>query len=236
MGQPDLVVISLIVLFVAAMVRVRQQRGRYLNELDLQGQEIGSQDRQTKPDLISAPVCPQQPCVNEAVADRLTELKSHRAFMEALEEEWQLSAGTGRQSALILIELDRFKRVNNRLGRLEGDEVLIAVAVLLDGGLKQPHVFGRYGPDEFVVLMPQTNVNQARDLAEELRAGVEKDGFLCAHEVTESSGITTFPHHGLTLEKILKLGKSDILLEAGKFVYEVPSVPVHFCLLFVGTA
>jgi putative nucleotidyltransferase with HDIG domain len=70
----------------------------------------------------------------------------------------------------------------------------------------------RYGADEFAILMPETNTQQAEILAEELRAAVEADGLLRAHEVTASIGIATFPDHGRTQEQILRAADSGIHL------------------------
>jgi diguanylate cyclase (GGDEF)-like protein/putative nucleotidyltransferase with HDIG domain len=148
--------------------------------------------------------------VEEAITDGLTGLKTHGYFREALDEEWRRSTGTGRRFSLIMMDLDRFKQVNDRMGRLEGDKVLTAVAALLDARSRQPNVVARYGADEFAILMPETNTQQAEILAEGLRAVVEADDFLRAHEVTASFGIATFPDHARTQEEILKVADSGM--------------------------
>jgi diguanylate cyclase (GGDEF)-like protein len=70
----------------------------------------------------------------------------------------------------------------------------------------------RYGEDEFAILMPETNAQQAEILAESLRAAVEADDFLRAHEVTASIGIATFPDHGRTPEEILRVADSGMYI------------------------
>jgi len=110
---------------------------------------------------------------------------------------------TARPFSLIMMDLDRFKQVNERMGRLEGDKVLTAVAALLSARSRQPNVAARYGEDEFAILMPETNTQQAEIVAEDLRAAVEADDILHAHEVTGSFGVTTFPDHGATQEQVL---------------------------------
>jgi diguanylate cyclase (GGDEF)-like protein len=70
----------------------------------------------------------------------------------------------------------------------------------------------RYGADEFAILMPETNTQQAEIVAEELRAAVEADNFLRMHGVTASFGIATFPDHGQTQEEVLRVADSGMYL------------------------
>jgi diguanylate cyclase (GGDEF)-like protein len=122
---------------------------------------------------------------------------------------------TARQFSVIMMDLDRFKQVNERMGRLEGDKVLTAVAVLLDSRSRQHNVVARYGENEFAILMPETNTQQAKIVAEELRAAVEADGILHAHEVTGSFGVATFPDHGATKEQVL--GAAEFRMYEAKY-------------------
>jgi diguanylate cyclase (GGDEF)-like protein len=127
-----------------------------------------------------------------------------------------------------MMDLDRFKQVNNRMGRLEGDKVLTAVALLLDARSRQPNVLARYGGDEFALLTPETNTQEAGILAERLRAAVEADDFLRAHEVTASIGIATFPDQGRTPEEILRVAGFGMFLAkqcSGNCVKAVSLVP-----------
>jgi len=90
--------------------------------------------------------------------------------------------------------------------------VLAAVATLLDARSRQSNVVARYGGDEFALLMPETNTEQAEILAERLRAALEADHFLRAHGVTASFGIATFPDHGPTQGEILRVADSGMYL------------------------
>jgi diguanylate cyclase (GGDEF)-like protein/putative nucleotidyltransferase with HDIG domain len=148
--------------------------------------------------------------VDEAITDGLTGLKTHFYFMEALDKERRRSTLMGRQFSLIMMDLDRFKQVDDRLGRAEADKVLSAVGALLDARSRQPNVVARYGGDEFAILMPEADAQQAGILAEELRAAMEADGFLSAREVTGSFGIATFPERGGTQEEILRVADLGI--------------------------
>jgi diguanylate cyclase (GGDEF)-like protein len=153
-----------------------------------------------------------QSALDQAITDGLTGLKTHRYFMEALDAEWRRSTRTGRPFSVIMMDLDGFKRVNDHGGHLEGDKVLAAVASLLDARSRQSNVVARYGGDEFALLMPETNTEQAEILAERLRAAVEADRFLRAHGVTASFGIGTFPDHGPTQGDILRVADSGMYL------------------------
>jgi diguanylate cyclase (GGDEF)-like protein len=153
-----------------------------------------------------------QSALDQAITDGLTGLKTHRYFMEALDGEWRRSARTRRAFSVIMMDLDGFKRVNDRGGHLEGDKVLAAVATLLDARSRQSNVVARYGGDEFALLMPETSAEQAEILAERLRAAVEADHFLHAHAVTASFGIATYPDHGPTQAEILRVADSGMYL------------------------
>jgi diguanylate cyclase (GGDEF)-like protein len=153
-----------------------------------------------------------QSALEQAITDGLTGLKTHRYFMEALDVEWRRSTRTGRPFSVIMMDLDGFKCVNDHGGHLEGDKVLAAVAALLDAQSRQSNVVARYGGDEFALLLPETNTEQAEILAERLRATLEADHFLRAHEVTASLGIATFPDHGPTQGEILRVADSGMYL------------------------
>jgi len=153
-----------------------------------------------------------QLALDQAITDGLTGLKTHRFFREALEGEWRRSARSGRPFSVIMMDLDRFKQVNDRGGHLEGDRVLAAVATLLDARSRQSNVVARYGGDEFAILMPETNPEQAEVLAERLRSALQADHFLHSHHVTASIGVASFPTHGPTPEDVLSVADSGMYL------------------------
>ncbi len=153
-----------------------------------------------------------QLALDQAITDGLTGLKTHRYFMEALDREWRRSDRNTRPFSVIMMDLDGFKQVNDQGGHLEGDRVLAAVAFLLDVRSRQSNVVARYGGDEFAILMPETDTEQAEALAERLRVALEADSFLRAHGVTASIGIATFPDHGLTPEEILRVADCGMYL------------------------
>ena len=210
----DWVIIASIALLAGAMIGAWRRWGSYFYKHNLRARKGNSPEGHNESELAVAPrkARAQGYPPEEAVTDALTGVKTRRYFMEALEREWRRSSHTGRQFCLALADLDRFKQVNDRMGRLEGDRVLTTVAALLGARSRRSNMVARYGGDEFIILMPDANALQAEVLAERLRAALEADDVLRAHEVTVSIGIAAFPDHGRTPEEILEVAGSGVYL------------------------
>ena len=105
------------------------------------------------------------------------------------------SSGEHRKEgvSLILLDLDNFKQVNDRLGHNAGDRVLARVAELMQGPLREADILARYGGDEFAVLLPNTNEEHAVIVAEKLRA-VFEDAELKELGITASFGVCSSEH------------------------------------------
>jgi len=209
----DWAVIASIALVAGVIFGARRQRHPHISKLDLQTR---SGDSREETHASGPPVTPHVDAANspmeEAITDALTGLKTRRYLMEALDEEWRLSARSGHPFSVIMLDLDGFKNVNERGGQAEGDRMLAAVATVLDARSRQSHVLARCTSDEFAVLLPETNTHQAEILAERLRAALAGDNVLRAHHVAASFGIATFPDHGRIPEEILKAAYSGINL------------------------
>jgi diguanylate cyclase (GGDEF)-like protein len=153
-----------------------------------------------------------QKAQEQAITDGLTGVKTHRYFMEALSAEWKRATRAGRAFALVLMDLDRFKFVNDFYGHLEGDVVLQRIGQILEQNCRRSDVVARYGGDEFVILMPETNVEQARQLAGKLRAWVASDPLLREKNITASFGIACFPIHGSTPQELIQVADASMYL------------------------
>lgn len=105
-----------------------------------------------------------------AYRDPLTGAENRRAFMEKLEAEFQRTQRTGNAAALIMLDIDHFKLVNDTYGHDVGDLVLKHLVSVLQGGLRRIDTLGRIGGEEFAVLLPETTLVAATELAERLRA------------------------------------------------------------------
>jgi len=146
----------------------------------------------------------------QSITDGLTGIKTRRYFLEALQSEWKRASRSGRPFSIVLIDLDKFKEVNDGQGHLEGDLVLARVGRLLEQKCRQSNVVARYGGDEFIVLMPETGVEQAQILAERLRLWLATDPMLNERHVTGSFGVASFPLHGATVEEIIRVADSGM--------------------------
>ncbi len=154
-----------------------------------------------------------------AITDGLTGLYNYRYFQERFKEEVRLTRRYQHPLALMLIDLDNFKRINDKYGHLEGDYLLVQVAELLQSTLRSTELIARYGGDEFVVLLPSTNLKGASSAAERLLEA-------CAHaqfsttlgqptlQITCSIGIAAYPETTDDPAKLLEL--ADSALEKAK--------------------
>jgi len=146
----------------------------------------------------------------QSITDGLTSIKTRRFFWESLVSEWKRASRSGRPFSVVLIDLDKFKEVNDTYGHLEGDLVLARVGRLLEQKCRQSNVVARYGGDEFVILMPETGVEQAQILSERLRLWLATDPTLSEHHITGSFGVASFPVHGLAAEDIIRVADAGM--------------------------
>jgi diguanylate cyclase (GGDEF)-like protein len=146
----------------------------------------------------------------QSITDGLTGIKTRRFFWEALSAEWKRASRSGRPFSVVLIDLDKFKEVNDTKGHFEGDLVLARVGRLLEQKSRQSNVVARYGGDEFIVLMPETGAEQAQVLAERLRQWLAADPTLSEHHITGSFGVASFPMHGFSIEDIIRVADAGM--------------------------
>lgn len=127
--------------------------------------------------------------------DPLTGALNRRAFRELLEREAARARRHGRPLSVVMIDLDHFKRVNDTMGHATGDLVLVAVARAVSAALRGEDLFGRYGGEEFIVALAETDLAGAVRAAERLRQAVaelrfDHDG--SAQGITASFGVASF--------------------------------------------
>jgi diguanylate cyclase (GGDEF)-like protein len=124
--------------------------------------------------------------------DGLTGLFNRRRFEEELDRHIAHGRRYGMGGALLLLDLDDFKRVNDHFGHRAGDRVLTAVATVLRNRLRESDIVSRFGGDEFAVLMPMGAVTEATELADILVAAVRADVPTPAGPLSASVGIALF--------------------------------------------
>ena len=134
-----------------------------------------------------------------ATTDGLTGLANHRTFQQRFEEMLQRAARHGHQVAMLLCDVDHFKKVNDNHGHPIGDEVLRRVAKVLQEVPRRIDLPARYGGEEFAVLLDNVDMVQARQVAERIRIEVSKlivDTEKGPLQVTQSIGVACFPADG----------------------------------------
>ena len=148
--------------------------------------------------------------------DPLTRLCNRRSLTEMLESELNRCQRHQVPCALIMADLDHFKRVNDRYGHQAGDEVLIAFADLLHGLLRPYDLAARFGGEEFCLVLPETTLDQAREVAERIRRRVENfqfKGELSGLKLTVSLGVSWQPAEGIISEtELIRLADEALYL------------------------
>ena len=154
--------------------------------------------------------------------DSLTELANRRVFDQRIEREWDRARATGEPCSLLLLDLDRFKRVNDVYGHQAGDLVLQEVSRVLKERFRETRrddevLLARYGGEELAVLLPGMDHGGAMKIAELLRAEIEEAKLSHGEQtirVTASIGVSTFPDHAKTVKEMI--GTADAALYAAK--------------------
>lgn len=138
--------------------------------------------------------------------DTLTGLFSRRHFQEDLDKALRRLRRSGVHGAVMILDLDDFKDVNDRLGHPEGDKLLKSLADLLRKRMRKADVLARLGGDEFAVLLPNTEARQARQAAERIIGAVGRHTLRLAGRsigLTVSAGVALYPEHGQTARELL---------------------------------
>jgi diguanylate cyclase (GGDEF)-like protein len=126
------------------------------------------------------------------IIDGLTQAHVKRYLLEALEKEIIRARRHARELSFMMFDIDHFKKINDYHGHLAGDFVLKELARIVQGRIRRDEVFARYGGEEFAIVLPETNLEGARALAEGLREKVESSRFVFQNEsikVTISIGV-----------------------------------------------
>jgi len=135
-----------------------------------------------------------------SLTDPLTRLSNRHHFHEELEREFSRSRRHDLNLSLIMIDIDHFKRLNDAYGHLQGDAILKELAKLLKDTFRDSDILGRFGGEEFSIILPMTNGTEAMISAERLRKKVEEHSFPCQFKplkLTVSLGVSHYPREGV---------------------------------------
>jgi diguanylate cyclase (GGDEF)-like protein len=127
-----------------------------------------------------------------AHTDALTGLANRRAAQEVLGREVARAGRYDRDLAVLMLDLDRFKVLNDTYGHPVGDRLLVALSERLRAYVRASDFVARWGGEEFVVVAPETAMPFSLQLGEQLRGQIEKDPFLGGHRITVSVGVAAF--------------------------------------------
>jgi len=153
----------------------------------------------------------------KADTDGLTGLNNHLHFQNALKDQVEKAQRINSKLSVVMIDLDRFKNVNDRYGHQTGDKVLKKVAGIFDKVLRETDFSARYGGEEFVAVLPDTNSTDALSFAERLRKSAEELTFgdesekTAALNITLSCGVAEFPEHGNDPSALVAAADSALL-------------------------
>jgi diguanylate cyclase (GGDEF)-like protein len=156
-----------------------------------------------------------------AVSDPLTGLANYRRLVDVLESEVERSGRTGREFAIILLDLDGLKRINDRHGHLVGSRALCRLAETLRVSSRSIDTSARYGGDEFAVVLPETGQHAALRVAARIRKNLASQDE--SPMLSVSTGVAVYPANGQTAERLL--AAADEALYAMKSVH---GANIHF--------
>ncbi len=152
-----------------------------------------------------------------AVRDSLTNLFNRRYLQEMLEVEFARSRRSGTLLAILMIDSDHLKDINDKYGHKAGDDFLIHIAEVVQSSIRAGDIACRYGGDEFVVLLSNVTEEIARERAEKMRESIAEHFIVYKNEKVSNSvsiGVVVFPHHGSSREVLLQ--KADQALYRAK--------------------
>ena len=162
-----------------------------------------------------------------ATTDGLTKLYVHRYFQLLLDQEIQRSQRYSKHFALIMIDIDNFKKFNDTYGHQLGDEVLRSVARAIRKTSRDSDIAARYGGEEMAIILPETNARDAMAAAERIRAAVASTEVPHLEEklrVTISLGVAEFPTHAQE--------KKDLIRRADKAMYNAKHAGKNRVMLY----
>jgi diguanylate cyclase (GGDEF)-like protein len=144
-----------------------------------------------------------------AITDDLTKLFNTRYLNRTIEIEIQRSSRYDTSVSLIFMDVDHFKRINDRYGHLVGSKVLVEMGQLLLKSLRTVDIVARYGGDEFVIVLPQTPPQSASQIAERMRKSIEQNTFLKKEgyvlKLTASFGVASYPESAKSKDDLIRI-------------------------------
>ncbi len=154
---------------------------------------------------------------NLASHDELTGCVNYRSIMKLLENEIARSKRYQKQFSIVMIDIDHFKGINDEHGHLAGNDALVAFTNVLEHSVRTADIVGRYGGDEFIIVLPESDSQHASVVLERIRNNLDQTKITSLHvenakELTLqfSAGIAVFPHNAKDLKELIWVADSSL--------------------------
>ena len=144
--------------------------------------------------------------------DSLTKIINRRKIEKILSSLIKNAKETNSIFSIIFIDIDNFKSINDNLGHLIGDKILVEISKIVTKHIRKDDIFGRWGGEEFIIILPNTSSLDAQKSAIHLKNLIENNEFNINRQVTASFGITQFIENDT---------KKDLILRADEAMYHV---------------
>jgi diguanylate cyclase (GGDEF)-like protein len=151
-----------------------------------------------------------------AVSDPLTGLANYRRLLDVLENETERTNRTGRPFAVLLLDLDGLKKINDRFGHLVGSRALCRLGAILRIHCRAIDTAARYGGDEFALVLPESEDAEAQQVANRIRVVMSEDEE--QPKLSASIGISVYRGAGERIEKLLSEADQDLYAEKSRRV------------------
>jgi diguanylate cyclase (GGDEF)-like protein len=140
-----------------------------------------------------------------SVTDELTRIYNYRFLKAALQREVERAARYGQVFSILMLDVDHLKAYNEVHGHLGGSELLRRMAEILSQSSRAIDLVAKYGGDEFLLILPQTNTDGAMVMGNRICKAVAKNEFQYCKpgDITVSGGVSSFPQHGASMEALL---------------------------------
>jgi diguanylate cyclase (GGDEF)-like protein len=152
-----------------------------------------------------------------SITDDLTQIYNHRYLISRLHYEFERAKRYGSSISLIMLDIDHFKVYNDNNGHLAGDDALKKVARLINGAIRETDIVGRYGGEEFAIILLHADLTQVEEVAERIRRTIEEAPF--PHEELQPMGKITVSMGGSCFSNGMKT-MEDLIGSADKALYK----------------
>jgi len=151
----------------------------------------------------------------KSTIDKLTKTLTRRYLESFIHEQIDRSFNLNSEFSTIMVDIDKFKTINDTFGHRMGDQVLSKICEVIIKNIRQVDAVGRYGGEEFIIVLPDTGIEEAKNIAERIRVKIYEAKVMGdKRAVTVSLGVANYPNHTTTYEELIE--KTDQALYAAK--------------------